>query len=146
MAELVGVVSAAVSLASAAANTTKHILEMLDTVRHGSEKLQLLRKELNALQDILEAVDEAATKARHDIGASEIKNPASRALEDCQKELNELESTIRKFQAEGGDGSVKRIKKGIGIFLDEKNIDKKIQSLQRHEFRVSFALTANIYR
>lgn len=139
MAEVIGVASAAVGLAATAAHSARRILEIIDTVRNGSEKLKDLKKELETLQPVLDAVHDAALQAISE------RDPTFPALKECQKELEELESEIRTLAKEDGDSSSQRFKKGVGIFFKEGQLEKKVQALQRHENRVSFAMITSIY-
>lgn len=140
MAEVVGTISAVIGIAAAAAQSAQSILAIINEISNASEKLQRLREELEVLEGVLTAVGKATNA---DPPAED--DPVLLALRKCWDELEKLEKLLKRLQAPEGAGRLKRFTKDFSAFLEDPKLEDAIRTLQRHENRVCFALTATIY-
>ncbi len=137
MAEVLGIASAIASLVTIAAQITTLSYGYISDIKSASKSQKAYLRELSALTDVLLRVDQALESTR----AQKVLNRAaafsSGVMEECQKQLSDLKTTLERHVME--DGRLKRLKSTLIWPFEEKEVKSHIDMI--HKYRSIFADT-----
>lgn len=129
MAEVIGIVAAAIAFAQATAS----MLDALNNLKDAPKYIQELHRELQDLEAVLIQIDSKFSCQQGD--------PVEAVLRNCSATLKQLHDLVTPLQ-EIGDSKLKKYAKGLHVRLKEGEIEGAVKRLQSQKLTLTIALIA----
>ena len=134
MAEVIGIVSAAITVAQAMAAA----LDAVNKIRDAPKNIQELQYELRDLEQVLRQI--STTLQRQKVG------PTEAVLRSCSDTLKQLRDLVAPFQQEVEDNKIKQYVKGLRLRPKSSEIENAVKRLQSQKLTLAIAMVASISR
>lgn len=130
MAEVLGIVSAAIAFAQA----TAAILDQINKIKDSPKNIRELRNELKGFEMVLLQIDNLSWKQG---------DPIETVLRSCSDTLMQLRDLVAPFQQDIEDNKLKQYVKGLRMRPKESEIENVVKRLQSLKLTLTLALIAS---
>ena len=134
MAEVIGVVAAAIAFAQA----TAAVLDTVRNVKDAPKNIQELQYELQDLEAVLRQIESAVSSRKG--------GPTEGVLRSCSDTLKQLHELVKAFQQDAEEHNYKQYIKGLRMRPKESEIESAIKRLQSQKLTLTLALLASSSR
>jgi len=134
MAEVIGIVAAAIAFAQA----TAVVLDAMNKIKDASKNIRELQHEIEDLAAVLGQIDDTFLAQKGD--------PTDTALRSCAEMLKNLHDLIVPLQQEIEDNKLKQYMKGLRLRPKESEIESAVKRLQSQKLTLTLALISSMHR
>jgi gas vesicle protein len=131
MAEVIGIIAAAIAFAQA----TAVVLDSMKKIKDAPKNINELQHELQDLEAVLRQIDNTCSYQKGDVTETVLRN--------CSDMLKQLLDLVRPFQQEVEDNKFKQYVKGLRMRPKESEIENAVKRLQSQKLTLTLALISS---